>query len=210
MTVGVIMPAYNAATSIRRALDSLRSQALQPAEIVVVDDGSVDETAAIAAAFGPPVRVLHRDRGGPAAARNSGVNACTAEAIAFLDADDSLPPESLAARADFLEQNPSVQAVFGQVVFGGRAVPAWLPGGLLVRRSAMVRLGPFDESLRAGEFIDWLDRARRAGLSEALLPIVVLVRDTAGGGRHATRDRAQDFARMARNLLARRRGGLPP
>src|SRR5690348_10269988 len=87
-TVSVVIPAFNAAEYIGQAIDSVLAQTHQPIEIIVVDDGSTDQTAQIAAAYPAPVRVLRKPNGGPASARNMGIAAATGSWIALLDADD--------------------------------------------------------------------------------------------------------------------------
>ena len=85
---GAVIPTYNRAHLIGRALDSVLQQSRQPAEIIVVDDGSTDDTAERVASFGPVVHYLHQENVGAAAARNRGVRAAQSEWIAFLDSDD--------------------------------------------------------------------------------------------------------------------------
>ncbi|MBV1799994.1 glycosyltransferase [Siccirubricoccus sp. G192] len=93
--VSVIIPAYNAARSLPRTIDSVLAQTVPPAEIIVVDDGSADETAAVAEAYGDRVRVIRKPNGGPASARNLGAREATGEWLALLDADDQWLPEKL-------------------------------------------------------------------------------------------------------------------
>jgi GT2 family glycosyltransferase len=97
MTTGisVIIPAYNAAGTLSRTLRSVLAQTLPPLETIVIDDGSSDRTAAVAAAFAPQVRLLRRANGGPGSARNTGIRAACGAWIALLDADDTWAPEKL-------------------------------------------------------------------------------------------------------------------
>jgi len=88
-SVTVVIPAYNAMSCIRTAIDSVLHQTVPPDEVIVVDDGSRDGTAAAVADYGDRVRLLTQANSGPGAARNKGVRAARAEWIAFLDADDS-------------------------------------------------------------------------------------------------------------------------
>jgi len=104
--IAVVIPAYNAARTIGRALASVKAQTVQPAEIIIVDDGSTDETATVVAELSVdlPIRFLRQSNGGAAAARQTGSEASTAEYIAYLDADDWWP-------ADKLEQLQNILAV---------------------------------------------------------------------------------------------------
>src|SRR5579883_2718722 len=86
--VSVVIPTYNYGHFLGRALASVFAQTYAPIECIVVDDGSTDDTPAVLAQYGDRVRVIKRQRGGPAAARNAGVEAAKGEFVAFLDADD--------------------------------------------------------------------------------------------------------------------------
>ena len=95
LRIATVIPAYNRAATIGRAVESALSQVRQPDEIIVVDDGSSDETAAVAAGYG--VAVIRKQHGGVGSARNAGVAAATSPFIAFLDSDDFWYPNHLAA-----------------------------------------------------------------------------------------------------------------
>src|SRR5689334_21559100 len=91
--VSVVTPAFDAAQTIGATVASVLGQTYRDVELVVVDDGSTDRTAAIAEAHGEPVRVVRQENRGVAAARNRGIEAAAGELIAFCDADDVLLPE---------------------------------------------------------------------------------------------------------------------
>src|SRR5690348_11964260 len=87
--LSVVIPAYNAATTIRAAVTSTLRQTRPVLEVIVVDDGSADATADVVSAIGDPrVRLISRVNGGPSAARNAGIAAARGEFVAFLDSDD--------------------------------------------------------------------------------------------------------------------------
>ena len=92
--VSVVIPAYNSAQTIMRAVESVRRQSYAPYEVIVVDDGSTDGTADIVKAF-PDVTYYYQENSGPAAARNLGVAKASGRLVAFLDADDRWQPEKL-------------------------------------------------------------------------------------------------------------------
>ena len=87
-SVSVIIPAYNAADRVARAINRALAQTLPVLEIIVVDDGSADDTVQVASSFGSPVRVVSKPNGGPASARNLGASLARGEWLAMLDADD--------------------------------------------------------------------------------------------------------------------------
>ena len=114
-TVSVVIPCFNQGRFLRDALDSVLTQTLQPAEIVVVDDGSTDDTAAVAGRY-PGVRCIRQPNSGLASARNAGVTNTTGEAVVFLDADDRLRPDALAIGARELLAHPTCALVWGRCV----------------------------------------------------------------------------------------------
>jgi glycosyltransferase involved in cell wall biosynthesis/O-antigen/teichoic acid export membrane protein len=167
--ISVVIPAYNAAAFLPRCLQSVYAQTLQPDEIIVVDDGSTDNTAALAAQLG--ARVVSRRNGGLSAARNTGIQAARNEWIALLDADDLWAPEKLERQVACIR--PDVALVYTGVrvidqtgVRGERqAVDALsarkmlryrnpiTPSSVLLRRATVLEIGGFREDIRACE--DW-------------------------------------------------------
>jgi len=123
LPISVIIPAHNAEAFIEDTLASVRAQTARPTETIVVDDGSSDRTAQIARAFG--ATVLREGRGGPAMARNVGINAGSSEWIALLDADDLWEPDKLEAQWAAVEACPEVGLVFTDFSQG-------IPGQILV------------------------------------------------------------------------------
>jgi glycosyltransferase involved in cell wall biosynthesis len=182
--VTVVIPAYQAGPYLATTLESLQQQTDLPAEVVVVDDGSTDDTAAIAERFG--ATLLHQDRKGPGGARNRGIAHAKTEYVAFLDADDWYSPDKLERSVKFLDQlRASCIATDAWIVRGDRiegrknerrAVPTVLTTERLlqgspivcssvVARTAAVRAaGMFDEhpDLIATEDFDlWLRMSQR-------------------------------------------------
>lgn len=114
--VSVIMPAYNARPYIGEAINSVLSQDYPYIELIVVDDGSTDGTAAYAEEFGDQVRVFRQANAGVAAARNKGLAEAKGGLIAFLDADDLWCPGKLSAQVAYLEKNPEIGGVYGKFI----------------------------------------------------------------------------------------------
>lgn len=108
ITVSVIIPAYNAERFIRQTLDSVKNQTFRDFEVLVVDDGSTDETAKIVESYSDPVFCLRKTNGGVSSARNYGIEKARGKYIAFLDADDVWMPEKLEKQVALLESNPDV------------------------------------------------------------------------------------------------------
>jgi glycosyltransferase involved in cell wall biosynthesis len=105
-SVSVVIPCYNAARYLHETLSSAMAQTHPPCEILVVDDGSTDESGAIARSFGPAVRVVRQPNAGESSARNRGISLARGEWIAFLDADDVWVPEKLERQLEACERTP--------------------------------------------------------------------------------------------------------
>lgn len=107
--VSVIITTYNRAAYLRAAVESVLAQTAQPLEILVVDDGSTDETPALCASLPDPVRYIRIDNAGCAAARNAGIGEAQGEWIALLDDDDEWTPEKLQVQLAVLEDHPTAR-----------------------------------------------------------------------------------------------------
>jgi hypothetical protein len=118
LAVSAVVPTYNRARLVARAILSARAALAPGDEILVVDDGSTDDTAAIVKQFGPPVQLLRLPHGGAGAARNAGLAAARGPLIAFLDSDDEWFPDKIALQRAFLERRPDVLYAFSD--FGVR------------------------------------------------------------------------------------------
>ena len=107
-SVSAVIPAYNAGPYIARAIDSTLAQTHPADEIIVVDDGSTDDTASVVKRYGTAVHYISQDHAGASAARNTGIEAAQSEWIAFLDSDDEWLPEYLQEQMALLQRNPKL------------------------------------------------------------------------------------------------------
>jgi len=219
--LSVIVPVYNGERFLGEALSSVCSQCVIPMEIVVVDDGSTDGTAKIARDF-DLVRYVPQENGGPAAARNRGVENARGDLLAFLDHDDLWTPVKLGLQLRRLKENPELEMVTGHVQClrlsdsGGwerHGLPRSMPlfGAILVRRTAFERVGPLDEKLRCTEDLDWFIRAREVAVRTAAIEETVLFYRLHGD--NATRGWSTEqagYVRAVKKLLDRRRGLSSP
>ena len=121
-TVSVIMPAFNSAAYIDAAIHSVLHQTVSDVELLVIDDGSADETTAIVARHGekePRIRLLRQPNAGPGAARNAGFHEARGEFFAFLDSDDEWAPTFVERQLAILGARPDVDVVFGNAWYRG-------------------------------------------------------------------------------------------
>ncbi len=201
--VSVVIPCYNYAHFLSAAIDSALAQTSRPFEIVVVDDGSTDDTRAVATGYGAQVRYIHQANAGLPAARNTGIRSATQPLVAFLDADDQWQPGFLHRVLEVfaLSAYGLVAAKAIRVDPGGLPVPrvcrdqalqgplgcrdiilrtCFSPSGVVARRAVFECCGLFDDTLTSSEDRDmWIRIGARFPMF--LLPDpLVLVRDHPG------------------------------
>jgi glycosyltransferase involved in cell wall biosynthesis len=182
--VSVIIPVYNGEAFLAESVESIRRQDYQPLEIIIVDDGSTDGTAELAASLGKDIRYVYQRNRGPSAARNTGLAMARGEVIAFLDADDYWPPNKLQIQLARLNDNPKIEVVLGRVQYTGlftaleRKIRFEGPDNTLInvnlgsgvyRKSVFDKVGVFDETLRYYEDHDWFLRIREHGISMVII-----------------------------------------
>lgn len=109
----VIIPAYNSVATLGRAIESVRAQTWPVHEIIVVDDGSSDDTASVAESFGDAVKLIRQTNSGVAAARNAGAGAATGDWLAFLDADDWYAPDRIRLHAEWIAEDNTLNFLTG-------------------------------------------------------------------------------------------------
>jgi glycosyltransferase involved in cell wall biosynthesis len=190
--------------------------------VIVVDDGSEDETRSVAETYGDRIRFTSQERSGAGAARNTAVGLANGDYLAFLDADDRFLPEKLEHQLAALHADPDLDMVFGHVrefvspelsaeVRAAIRPPAtqspWkTPNLMLIRRDSFDRVGPFATDLRVAETVDWYARAIDGALKGLTLPQVVLERrlhPQNSGMRE--RDARSDYLQVIRASMERRR-----
>lgn len=218
--ISVVIPCHNGAHFLPQAVASILAQDHPKLEIIVVDDGSTDDLATTIRDLPVEVRLLRQDNGGPAAARNTGIRAASADIIAFLDVDDLWPPDKLAVSLAWLAAHPGTDAVTGQAqlmeaagtaddyCFVGSPSDSFAHyiGAALFRRRAFSKGGLFDPLLRFGEDIDWFANAAHAGLVVDRLDMVTLhVRRHAANSTRDLNGVELSPVRLIRNALDRKR-----
>ncbi len=217
--LSVVIPAWNAARYLGEAIASVLAGGARIDEIVVADDGSSDDTCAIAKRF-PEVVVASQAHRGIAAARNLGVRTSRGEVLAFIDADDLWTAGRLVSQLAALEAEPdaivlglSDEFVSPDLDDAERALlrpkpgqsPGYLAGAMLMARTTFDRVGPFDESLPIGEVIAWFQRATMLGIPQRVLPELVLSRRLHRDNFTRGRQQKTDYTLLAKHVLDAKR-----
>lgn len=192
-TVSCIIAAYNGEQYLGEAIASLLAQTRRIDEVIVVDDGSTDATAQLAADFGAPVRVIRQANAGQSVARNRGVAESTGDLLSFLDCDDLVHPRKLEWQLQRFTERPELVLVDAyarnfwspEIPEHDRKQEGWMAhthsdqpwpqfiATWLFRRELWTRIGGFDENRRFAEDSDWYDRAAYTGLPIETLPTIV-------------------------------------
>jgi cellulose synthase/poly-beta-1,6-N-acetylglucosamine synthase-like glycosyltransferase len=194
--ISVVIPTYNYGCYLRRAVESALAQIYPPFEIIVVDDGSTDDTRAVASSFGAQVRYIFQHNRGISCARNTGIGAATGDWIAFLDADDWWLPEKLQRQAEALAHDTEAALVYtaawkvrpdgSQEYCPATAASRIWPqlrynncisngSSAMVLRKALLAEGGFDETLKACEDWDmWFRLARKYKIAVVTAPVTAI------------------------------------
>ncbi|MGD8894277.1 MAG: glycosyltransferase [Desulfobacterales bacterium] len=194
--VSVIIPTYNRGWIIREAIDSVMVQDYRDFELIVVDDGSTDNTPDILDSFRDEIRVLRQENQGVSAARNRGLAAASGRFIAFLDSDDLWLPQKLLRQVEFFNKNPDAQICQteetwirkgvrvnpkkrhkkprGMIFEPSLALCLVSPSAVMIRASLFEKVGGFDETLPACEDYDlWLRISSRYPVYLIDTPLII-------------------------------------
>jgi len=221
--LSVIIPAFNCRDFLADAVSSVRAQSYKPLEIIIIDDGSTDDTANFIPTLGLDIKTASQPNQGPAAARNNGLEMAKGEFIAFLDADDQWIGNKLASQLNRLLAESELDAVIGATqrvratdTKAGKLKatgPVWMLfhlGAALFRREVFARVGKFDESMRQGEDVDWFMRARDAGVNIGISnEVVQLYRIHESNMTTNLEEKDHFFLKAMKKSLDRRRAGQP-
>jgi glycosyltransferase involved in cell wall biosynthesis len=228
--VSVIIPAYNYARYLPAAMDSALRQDHPRIELIVVDDGSTDNTAEVVKAYGPRVRYLYQKNAGLPAARNTGIRAAQFPLLCFLDADDLLPPDLLgeavrtfaklpddfavvAFPSQYIDQDGKPSPTKTLADYASREVSGrdiilktrFGTTGLVARRETFAECGFFDETLRSSEDRDmWIRVSSRRRIFLNAERRVLIRRHAASMSRNSDRMK-ENMRRVVAKAWADRR-----
>ena len=195
-TVSVILPTYNRGWIVTQAIESVLDQAYGNLELIVVDDGSTDDTPRLLSAYGDRIRAIRQANRGVSAARNAGIRAAAGDLIALLDSDDTWLPEKTTAQVDFFKAHPESlvcqteeiwirngvrvnpgrrhRKTAGMIFERSLALCLVSPSAVMMRKSLLDDVGLFDERLPACEDYDlWLRIAWQHPIGLIDRPLIV-------------------------------------
>ena len=198
MKISVIIPSWNRADRLAAALDSVRAQSLVPHEVIVVDDGSTDNTRELLSRHYPEVRYLYQQNNGVSSARNTGIMAASGDWIALLDSDDRWEPLKLERQQQAIQAQPGYRLCHCDEIWirngkrvnpmkkhakqGGKIFRHCLPlcvispSAVMIQREVFAGIGLFDENLPACEDYDlWLRICARHPVLFVNQPLVIKV-----------------------------------
>lgn len=213
----VVVPAYNAAETIEEALNSILTQSVQPERIIVVDDGSSDDTAQRAATLGARIMVIRQQNQGCGAATTTGIAEVTTPFIGFLDSDDLWLSHKAERQIALLAARPDIAALVAQAqIFKGPAhspnlgpiQDIWGRTTLMMRTAVAKDIGPMiDLPGGRGDTIDWMARGREQGYAFELMREVLSMRRIRPGSLSYGRDVAKDrgYLLTVKRALERKR-----
>jgi glycosyltransferase involved in cell wall biosynthesis len=220
--VSVIIPVFNGERYLGEAIESVMTQTYGPIEIIVVDDGSTDNSGAVARHYGGLVKYFYQTNQGTAAARNRGVSLAGGSFLAFLDQDDLWLADKLCCQMQLFATVPDQDIVFGhvkqfhspdldesmkrRVYCINEPQPGYSPSAMLIKRDAFFRIGLFETLWRVGEWADWYVRAVEQKLNIAMPPDVVALRRLHEKNKGIVhRGEITEYVRILKASLERRR-----
>lgn len=222
--VSCIVPVFNGERYLAETLDSILAQTHNPLEMIVVDDGSTDGTAAIVAGYGDKVRYIFQENAGPAAAYNTALAVVRGEYVAFLGADDLWHREKIACQLGRFEARPELDYCVTHLENFwipelkeeadrlrdhrlARPMPGYTSATLLARQALFDEVGTFDATLQHGHDFDWFLRAAEHGATMELLPDVLMYRRLhhTNRSRRLADDSRKTYLRILKASLDRRR-----
>ncbi|MGH1350278.1 MAG: glycosyltransferase family 2 protein [Methyloligellaceae bacterium] len=217
MKYSVVIPAYNAENTISEAVNSVLRQFVAPEEIIVVDDGSTDNTVRIVENLEGPIKLLKQTNSGPGHATTTGIKQVTTKTIATLDSDDLWLPHKMERQLEELCINQELSGVFSRIKTfrnlddpndPGQVSDGWLRTTMVIRTEVALFNGDIiDPAGGAGEMIDWLARIRESGNVLKQLPEVLALRRIREGSLSYNKTSARDsgYLNVARAAILRRR-----
>ncbi len=218
----VIVPVYNCEDYLSEAIESILAQTYRPIEIIVIDDGSTDNSAEIAKRFAPDINYFFQTNSGLGAALNQGIKLAQGNFFSFLDSDDLWMEDKLSRQMAVFKKKQDLDMVFGhlmqfhspelsedekkRIIIHAGIMPGFFKGTMLIRRESFHRVGLFETGLKLGDFIDWYAKAKEQKLKSFMLSELVMKRRLHNSNMGINeRDSRTDYLHILKRSLDRRR-----
>ncbi len=189
--VSVVIPAFNASSYIEETLSSVFKQEYPNLEVIVVDDGSEDETASIVKQF--DITYFYQKHQGVSSAMNAGFNAAKGEFIASVDSDDLWLPKKISLQIELFESDPDLDIAFCyieqflcpkikesenkfHIPESSKILAGYSSIAMLIKKRSFFSVGLFNETYQFGDFIEWYGRARDFGLKQTIHKDILALR----------------------------------
>ncbi|MFT7069197.1 MAG: glycosyltransferase involved in cell wall biosynthesis [Spirosomataceae bacterium] len=221
LPVSVLIAAYNAEKYVAETINSVLQQTQQPTEIIVIDDGSTDDTKSILETFRDKIRIISRENRGVPRSVNQAIQLSTQPLICFLDADDLWHPDKLKTQYQAYTAAPDIVLLFGhikqfispelsanaksKIYYPEKNEQGWVRGSMMCHRSLFKDIGKFDESLKHGDFIDWFGKVKQSGIPYKMLDEVVIYRRLHPNGLSNILNHRSDFVTILKKRLDKAR-----
>jgi glycosyltransferase involved in cell wall biosynthesis len=218
--VSIIIPVFNGEAYLAEAIDSVLAQNYPNKEIIVINDGSTDQTSSICGRYSQKIRYLKQSNQGLGAARNQGVKLATGDYFAFLDCDDLWEPAKLTLQMQQIQDDSLVFVMIKQffcqtlpaeekekLSIPQEIMPGYCASCLLISRKRFFEIGFFQEIKEVGEFIEWYSRVKMLQIPVVLINDVLAYRriHRSNMGRQKEKFPRQDYLKILKQNLDRQR-----
>ena len=227
--VSCIVPVYNGGRFLGETIESILAQNYRPLEVIVVDDGSQDNSVEVAESFHPDLRVVRQTQAGPSATRNRGIREARGDYLAFLDQDDLWHREKISTQLARFQSRPELSVIWTHVqmfwsddLAEERAryadhpragpVPGYATISMLARKEVFEQVELFNEKLWFSDSVEWTIRARQHGIVMEMMDDVLVyhrMHEQNSTRRHIEASR-EEFLAIAKANLDRRRQNEQP
>ncbi|AWV99993.1 glycosyltransferase family 2 protein [Arcticibacterium luteifluviistationis] len=221
LPISVIIPIFNAEKHLRQALDSVLNQSQSASEIIVINDGSTDNTLQILNGYANHLRIINRENKGPAFTVNEGISLSKNDWLCFLDADDLWTNNKLEKQYRFTQENPNTNVFFGmseqflseelseeqkkRITLIKNPQNGMLRSTMMVHKSIFGQTSFFDTTLVFGEFIDWFTKLKEHGIPYLIQDELFHLRRLHPNSLTSKREHLSDFAKLLKRKLDRER-----
>jgi glycosyltransferase involved in cell wall biosynthesis len=221
LPISVIMAVYNGEKYLRQALDSILNQTQSISEIIVINDGSTDNTSEILNDYKSNIKVINRENKGPAYSVNEGISISKNDWLCFLDADDLWTNNKLENQYKFSQANPIVKVFLGlseqflsdelteeqksKIALISNPQKGILRSTMLVHRSIFEKTSLFDTTLVFGEFIDWFTKLKEHNIPYLVQDELFHKRRLHPNSLTSNKEHLSDFAKLIKRKLDRER-----